>query len=88
MTHRLADFYGFKTGEPLTDDQRKVTVMRIDGADELDWLLTLGAVVRTLGWRIPAQERRSALSVPFKTITLLARDLGERPFRVVSSNCY
>jgi hypothetical protein len=47
MTHRLADFYGFKTGELSTDDQRNVTVMRIDGADELDWLLTLGAVVRT-----------------------------------------
>jgi hypothetical protein len=47
MTHRLADFYGFKTGELSTDDQHNVTVMRIDGADELDWLLTLGAVVRT-----------------------------------------
>ena len=47
LTHRLADFYGFKTGELSTDDRRNVTVMRIDGADELDWLLTLGAVVRT-----------------------------------------
>jgi hypothetical protein len=47
MTYRLADFYGFKTGELVTEDQRNVTVMRIDGADELDWLLTLGAVVRT-----------------------------------------
>jgi len=47
MTYRLADFYGFKTGELSTDDQRSVTVMRIDGADELDRLLTLGAVVRT-----------------------------------------
>jgi hypothetical protein len=47
MTQQLADFYGFKTGELSTDDQRNVTVLRIDGADELDWLLTLGAVVRT-----------------------------------------
>ncbi|MBV8209744.1 MAG: hypothetical protein JO133_06745 [Burkholderiaceae bacterium] len=47
MTYRLADFYGFKTGELVTDDERNVKVMRIDGADELDWLLTLGAVVRT-----------------------------------------
>ena len=31
----------------LTDDKRSVTALRIDGADELDWLLTLGAVVRT-----------------------------------------
>jgi len=46
-TYRLADFYGFKTGELVTDDQRNVTVLRIDGADELDWLLTLGAVVHT-----------------------------------------
>jgi hypothetical protein len=47
MTQEVADFYGFKTGELSTDDQRNVTVLRIDGADELDWLLTLGAVVRT-----------------------------------------
>jgi len=47
MTYRLADFYGFKTGELVTEDERSVKVMRIDGADELDWLLTLGAVVRT-----------------------------------------
>jgi hypothetical protein len=47
MTYRLADFYGFKTGELVTEDARSVKVMRIDGADELDWLLTLGAVVRT-----------------------------------------
>jgi hypothetical protein len=47
MTYRLADFYGFKTGELVTEDARNVKVMRIDGADELDWLLTLGAVVRT-----------------------------------------
>jgi hypothetical protein len=47
MTYRLADFYGFKTGELVTEDARSVTVLRIDGADELDWLLTLGAVVRT-----------------------------------------
>jgi len=46
-TYRLADYYGFKTGEIATDDDRNVTVMRIDGDDELDWLLTLGAVVRT-----------------------------------------
>jgi hypothetical protein len=47
MTYRLADFYGFKTGALVTDDARNVTALRIDGADELDWLLTLGAVVRT-----------------------------------------
>jgi len=47
MTYPLADFYGFKTGELVTEDARSVKVMRIDGADELDWLLTLGAVVRT-----------------------------------------
>ena len=47
MTYRLADFYGFKAGELVTEDARSVEVMRIDGADELDWLLTLGAVVRT-----------------------------------------
>jgi hypothetical protein len=46
-TYGLADYYGFKTGELVTDDRRNVTAMRIDGADELDWLLTLGAVVRT-----------------------------------------
>jgi hypothetical protein len=46
-TYRLADYYGFKTGELVTDDKRNVTALRIDGADELDWLLTLGAVVRT-----------------------------------------
>jgi hypothetical protein len=46
-TYRLADYYGFRTGELVTDDQRNVTAMRIDGPDELDWLLTLGAVVRT-----------------------------------------
>jgi hypothetical protein len=33
----------------MTDDSRKVTTLRIDGPDELDWLLTLGAVVRTEG---------------------------------------
>jgi len=47
MTYPLADFYGFKTGELVTEDARSVKVMRIDGDDELDWLLTLGAVVRT-----------------------------------------
>lgn len=47
MTYRLADFYGFRTGELTTDDSHNVTVMRIDGAEELDWLLTLGAVVQT-----------------------------------------
>jgi hypothetical protein len=46
-TYRLADYYGFKTGELVTDDRRNVTALRIDGPDELDWLLTLGAVVRT-----------------------------------------
>jgi hypothetical protein len=46
-THGLADYYGFKTGELVTDDRRKLTALRIDGPDELDWLLTLGAVVRT-----------------------------------------
>jgi hypothetical protein len=46
-TYRLADYYGFKTGELVTDDERNVTVLRIDGDDELDWLLTLGAVVHT-----------------------------------------
>jgi hypothetical protein len=46
-TYGLADYYGFKTGKLVTDDQRNVTALRIDGADELDWLLTLGAVVRT-----------------------------------------
>ena len=46
-THGLADYYGFKTGEQVTEDERNVTALRIDGADELDWLLTLGAVVRT-----------------------------------------
>jgi hypothetical protein len=46
-TYRLADYYGFKTGELVTDDQRNVTALRIDGPDELDWLLTLGAVVHT-----------------------------------------
>ncbi len=47
MTYRLADFYGFKTGELVTKDAHSVAVMRIDGEDELDWLLTLGAVVHT-----------------------------------------
>jgi len=47
ITYRLADFYGFKTGELVTQDRRNVTALRIDGADELDWLLTLGAVVHT-----------------------------------------
>jgi len=46
-TYGLADYYGFKTGELVTDDQRSITALRIDGPDELDWLLTLGAVVRT-----------------------------------------
>jgi len=46
-TYGLADYYGFKTGELVTDDERNVTVLRVDGPDELDWLLTLGAVVRT-----------------------------------------
>jgi hypothetical protein len=47
MTYPLADFYGFKTGELVTEDAHNVKVMRIDSDDELDWLLTLGAVVRT-----------------------------------------
>ena len=46
-TYGLADYYGFKTGELATDGRRNVTALRIDGPDELDWLLTLGAVVRT-----------------------------------------
>ena len=46
-TYGLADYYGFKTGKLVTDDHRKLTVLRIDGEDELDWLLTLGAVVHT-----------------------------------------
>ena len=46
-TYRLADYYGFRTGELVTEDKRNVTAMRIDGPDELDWLLTLGAVVHT-----------------------------------------
>ena len=46
-THGLADYYGFKTGELVTDDKRNITALRVDSADELDWLLTLGAVVRT-----------------------------------------
>jgi hypothetical protein len=44
-TYKLADFYGFKTGE-LSAGDRRVTVMRIDGDEEFDWLLTLGAVVK------------------------------------------
>ena len=48
-THGLADYYGFKTGELVTDDQRNVTALRIDGPDELNWPLTLGAVVCTEG---------------------------------------
>jgi len=46
-TYGLADYYGFKTGKVITDDHRNLTALRIDGPDELDWLLTLGAVVRT-----------------------------------------
>ncbi len=46
-TYALADYYGFKTGDLVTDVQRNITALRIDGPDELDWLLTLGAVVRT-----------------------------------------
>lgn len=46
-TYSLADYYGFKTGKLVTDDHRDLTALRIDGEDELDWLLTLGAVVRT-----------------------------------------
>ena len=46
-TYGLADYYGFKTGRLVTEDHRNVTALRIDGEDELDWLLTLGAVVRT-----------------------------------------
>jgi len=61
MTYRLADFYGFKTGELVTEDARSVKVMRIDGADELDWLLTLGAVVRTEDGESLAQGRASPL---------------------------
>jgi hypothetical protein len=64
MTHRLADFYGFKTGKLLTDDQRNVTVMRIDGADELDWLLTLGAVVHTEDGESLSKGRPTSKKVP------------------------
>ena len=46
-TYGLADYYGFKTGRLVTGDNRSQTALRIDGPDELDWLLTLGAVVRT-----------------------------------------
>jgi hypothetical protein len=46
-TYGLADYYGFKTGKLATDGTRNVTALRIDGPDELDWLLTLGAVVHT-----------------------------------------
>ena len=46
-TYSLADYYGFKTGELATDGTRNITALRIDGPDELDWLLTLGAVVHT-----------------------------------------
>jgi hypothetical protein len=46
-TYSLADYYGFRTGELVTEDRRSVRAMRIDGPDEFDWLLTLGAVVRT-----------------------------------------
>jgi len=31
----------------ITDDHRNLTALRIDGPDDLDWLLTLGAVVHT-----------------------------------------
>jgi hypothetical protein len=48
-TYGLADYYGFKTGELVTDDQRNVSEQRIDGPDELNWPLTLGAVVCTEG---------------------------------------
>jgi hypothetical protein len=37
-THGLADYYGFKPGELVTDDQRNVTALRVDGAGEVDWL--------------------------------------------------
>jgi hypothetical protein len=46
VTCRLADFYGFKAGEVIIDDRRNVAALRIDSADELDGLLTLGSVVR------------------------------------------
>jgi hypothetical protein len=45
-TYGLADYYGFKTGKVITDEHRNLTALRIDCPDELDWLLTLGAVVR------------------------------------------
>jgi hypothetical protein len=48
-TYRLADYYGFRTGELVTEDRRSVRALRIDGPEEFDWLLTLGAVVRTEG---------------------------------------
>jgi hypothetical protein len=43
----LADYYGLKTGRLITDDHRNLAALRIDGTDELDWLLTPRAVVRT-----------------------------------------
>lgn len=46
-TFGLADYYGLKAGELSTDGSGKVIALRVDGPDELDWLLTLGAVVRT-----------------------------------------
>src|SRR5258708_30546129 len=46
-THGLADYYGFKTGELVTDDKRNITALRVDTADALDWLLTLVAAERT-----------------------------------------
>src|SRR6266481_6234501 len=33
-THGLADYYGFKTGELVTDDKRNITALRVDSADE------------------------------------------------------
>ena len=46
-TYGLADYYGLKAGELATDGSRKIIALRVDGPDELDWLLTLGAVVCT-----------------------------------------
>jgi len=46
VARRIADFYGLRVGE-LLDGGRTVTALRLDGRDELDWLLTLGAVVTT-----------------------------------------
>jgi hypothetical protein len=59
-TYRLADYYGLRTGELVTEDRRRVRALRIDGPEEFDWLLTLGAVVRTEG----GESLRKAATMP------------------------